>query len=204
MQMALDEVLLTRVLRPTLRIYRWSAPWITFGYFQEEASVIRRWPHLPRVRRWTGGGMVAHGDDLTFSLILPKGEPAARIPATQFYHQLHALIAAAFATFLGNGLSLVGREEERPGEACFSSPSRDDLIFDGKKVLGGAQRRSGGALLYQGSLQAPFVERIDTLSLARLLAGDVRISTGVSPEVFRATHQLASERYGTEAWNNRR
>ena len=204
MQMALDEVLLGSVLHPTLRVYCWSAPWITFGYFQEEASVCRRFPNLPRVRRWTGGGMVAHGDDLTFSLLLPQGEPAARIPAAEFYRRLHALVAQAFLPVLGEGVSLAGPEDVRAGEACFSSPSKDDLILDGKKVLGGAQRRRGGALLYQGSLRLLSAGGIDPLDLARVLGGGGRTVDVIRPEITSASRELATVKYGAEVWNRRR
>lgn len=204
MQMALDEILLERVIRPTFRIYRWSAPWVTFGYFQNEEAARRRWPHLPRVRRWSGGGMVLHGEDLTFSLLFPAGEPAARIPAAEFYRRLHALMAEALLPLLGGGVALAGSDEVRSGEACFSSPSRDDLILHGKKVLGGAQRRRGGALLYQGSLQDPSAERIDPRDFARALCGRIGSVSGIPREIVPVSAELAGEKYRTVAWNGRR
>ena len=59
-QMACDEALVRRAGAPVLRIFRWSASWVSAGYFiaMEEAKAVR--PDLPVCRRWTGGGIVVH------------------------------------------------------------------------------------------------------------------------------------------------
>ena len=93
MQMALDEVLLRSARKPLLRIYRWDGPCVSFGYFQKQEIVKQIHPILPSVRRWTGGGIVEHGEDHTFSLILPKGEAVARLSPVDFYRQLHGCLA---------------------------------------------------------------------------------------------------------------
>ena len=204
MQMALDEILLTDVLRPTLRLYRWTSPWITFGYFQKLEAVTAQWPGIPTVRRWTGGGMVRHGEDLTFSLVIPTGEPAADLSPGEFYNRVHSFVARAVAPVLGNGVRLVGREEVCAGEACFTAPAMDDLIRDGRKILGGAQRRRGGALLYQGSLQDPSAGKIDPLCLASGFAGEVKVLPNLPAGIVALAHSLAAEKYGSEAWNGRR
>ena len=204
MQMALDEVLLTDVPRPTLRLYRWTAPWITFGYFQKLEIVSPQWPGIPRVRRWSGGGLVHHGEDLTFSLIIPAGEPAAELSPGEFYNRIHSCLAQAVAPVLGNGVRLAGREEVCAGEACFTAPALDDLIHDGRKILGGAQRRRGGALLYQGSLQDPSAGMIDPLCLAAGMAVEVTVLPDLPEGTVSLARSLAVEKYGSEAWNARR
>jgi lipoate-protein ligase A len=82
-QMALDEALLEYAERPMLRSYRWAGQAVSFGYSQSLAAVRERIPPLPSVRRWTGGGIVEHGGDWTFSA-LSLSEPLAwrvlRIP----------------------------------------------------------------------------------------------------------------------------
>jgi lipoate-protein ligase A len=204
MQMALDEVLLSVVSRPTLRLYRWTAPWITFGYFQKQEIVAAQWPGIPKVRRWSGGGMVHHGEDLTFSIIIPTGEPVAGLSPGEFYNKIHTCVAQAVAPVLGNGVRLAGREEVCAGEACFTAPALDDLIRDGRKILGGAQRRRGGALLYQGSLQDPAAGKIDPLCLAAGMAREVTVPPDLPERIVTLARSLAEEKYGSEAWNARR
>ncbi|MFZ0615560.1 MAG: hypothetical protein WAN16_03820 [Chthoniobacterales bacterium] len=203
MQMALDEVLLGAVVRPTLRIYRWSSPCVTFGYFQSFTAVREAYPTLPLVRRWTGGGMVEHGKDLTFSLMLPKETKAASMPPAFFYRELHRRLASWLAEVVSSEVRLAGREDILSGPACFSAPAGDDLLLSGQKILGGAQRRSAGALLYQGSLQRLEVLPLDCLAMARSL------STRVTHQVIVSAHKeesnlLAERRYRSNEWILRR
>ena len=151
-QMALDEVLLRTIEKPTLRIYRWKGPCVTFGYFQKAAEVRKVFPQQVLVRRWTGGGMVQHGDDITFSLIVPAREPAGKMAPALFYEALHKAMASALQAH-----QILARlatcDDVAKGEACFEAPALHDLLLENKKILGGAQRRAAGSLLYQGSLQ---------------------------------------------------
>jgi lipoate-protein ligase A len=79
LNMAIDEALLRTAREPLLRIYRWARPAVSFGYFGKWADVHRAWPEREAVRRWTGGGIVPHGDDLTYSLIVPREHPFASL-----------------------------------------------------------------------------------------------------------------------------
>lgn len=203
MQMALDEVLLGAVVRPTLRIYRWSAPCVTFGYFQSFDAVRRSYPALPLVRRWTGGGMVEHGKDLTFSLMLPKGTEASSMPPASFYRELHRNLASWLAGVVSSEVRLAGREDIQAGPACFSAPAGDDLLLSGQKILGGAQRRSAGALLYQGSLQRMERLPLDCLAMARSLSP--RIDQQVIGRALKQeANLLAEKRYRSNEWAMRR
>jgi lipoate-protein ligase A len=195
MQMALDEVLLRSVTRPTLRIYRWAAPCVTFGYFQPHALVVELHPGLPAIRRWTGGGIVLHGEDLTFSLMIPAGDPLSEMAPTRFYRNLHGAVAVAL------GGLLAGDGEIVEGPSCFASPSRDDLMVGGRKVLGGAIRRSGGALLYQGSLVTHSGHEGEILSSC--LGGTCR-SRSLQTAEISAARVIGEGRYATTSWNQRR
>lgn len=195
MQMALDEVLLSRVQRPTLRVYQWKAPCVTFGYFQSHALVEQLHPDLPAVRRWTGGGMVVHGEDLTFSLMIPAGNPLSRTSPALFYRMLHGAVSSLL------GGSLAGNGEVSEGPSCFASPSRDDLMVDGRKVLGGAIRRSGGALLYQGSLLTH--SGLKGEDLYCYLGGICRMRI-LETEEISAARLIGEGRYASISWNRRR
>src|SRR3954471_638197 len=64
LNMGIDEALLERGTGPSLRFYRWERPALSFGYFGRYAEVANEAPQRDVVRRWTGGGIVPHGDDL--------------------------------------------------------------------------------------------------------------------------------------------
>lgn len=206
MQMALDEALLRRVRKPTLRIYQWKAPCVSFGYFQKLAEVQKAFPNLPSVRRWTGGGMVEHGGDITFSLMIPKGDPVADMPPAQFYKELHGRVARWLSDLLFSKVSLAGEGDCRPGNACFTAPACDDLLLEGKKVLGGAQRRSSGALLYQGSLQGVKQARptFDPVGLGEAFGGVLSEGDSLASELKAEALELRESRYCRAEWNGRR
>lgn len=209
MQMALDEVLLKQVSLPTLRIYRWVSSCISFGYFQKLAEVRNTHPSLPLVRRWTGGGIVEHANkltaDLTFSLMIPRGNGAAKLAPALFYSNLHGALAEGLTRLTQEKIRLAGDQEILSGPSCFSAPARDDLLCQGRKILGGAQRRSAGSLLYQGSLQR--VEMSEGSLLGDLLADSLseQITTTILKQAIQADAvALAESRYSSEAWNARR
>ena len=72
--MAVDEVLFLTANEPVFRSYSWIRPSVSFGYFTPWKSVVKRYSERDLVRRWTGGGIVEHGEDFTYSLVLPAGE----------------------------------------------------------------------------------------------------------------------------------
>ncbi|MEI6321868.1 MAG: hypothetical protein WCP60_02045 [bacterium] len=209
MQMALDEVLLRRVSKTTMRIYRWEAPCVSFGYFQKYTEVRFAHPSSPLVRRWTGGGMVEHGADLTFSLMVPREVAFGQYSPAQFYKILHRAFASAITRFTKLEIVMAGDREILTGPSCFSAPARDDLIWQGNKILGGAQRRSEGALLYQGSLQGcreiswGMREALLHEQLASALGNHVRESI-LSETMKQAALELAHHRYRSDEWNKRR
>jgi len=153
--MALDECLLhaaPRLGQPVLRFYGWTQPAATFGYFQHFASVETMTPLRPLIRRPTGGGLVAHDADWTYSLTIPQSHPWYSLRAEASYRQLHEWLNAAF-TRLRLPTELAPRcAKELPGQ-CFAGPEKSDLVLGGRKVAGAAQRRTKAGLLIQGSIQ---------------------------------------------------
>lgn len=203
MQMALDEVLLRSVGRPTLRIYRWSASCVTFGYFQSLESVRQAYPAIPLVRRWTGGGMVEHGKDVTFSLMIPTGESAASMAPAAFYRELHRRLAGWLSLSLASEVRLAGEGDIVTGPQCFKAPAGDDLLMSGQKILGGAQRRSSGALLYQGSLQGLGSIPLDFPAMAASLSRSVA-QCSLEKRLIEDSNLLAERKYRSGEWVFRR
>jgi lipoate-protein ligase A len=161
--MALDEALLEampRLGKPILRFYGWTEPAATFGYFQKFAEVERATPLRPLIRRPTGGGVVPHDADWTYSLLFPANHEWYSLRAEASYRRVHEWIQAAFtrlsvATELALGRRKTGLVQ------CFAGHEKNDLLWQGHKIAGAAQRRTKSGLLIQGSLRPP------PLSLAR-------------------------------------
>ncbi len=155
--MAVDEALLEESLRCGtifLRLYRWSEPTVSLGYFQKEAELRcdPRLANLPSVRRLSGGGAILHHHEQTYSCSLPPSHRLAQQP-----HQLYAEIHASFAAWLtecGVQVTPRGSNSHRKEEPflCFLREAAPDLVVSGHKVLGSAQRRRRGAVLQHGSL----------------------------------------------------
>lgn len=202
MQMALDEALLREVSQPTLRIYRWKSPCATFGYFQRHAEVRVIHPELPITRRWTGGGIVEHGLDMTFSLCIPRNHPTAVLPPALFYRNLHSKLLPWIGRTV-SGVRLASKEEISSGVSCFTAPAPDDLLDGGVKILGGAQRRSGGALLYQGSLKCDQVGWDDPCGMAGALAPKPN-PRDLGDSLLGLAIGIARNRYGNHEWTLRR
>ena len=193
--MALDEALLEavgRLDRPVLRFYGWTEPAATFGYFQKYEDVERATLLRPLIRRPTGGGIVPHDADWTYSLVFPPGHEWHLLKAEESYRRVHEWIRLAFeksdistslaASCKKNATVCSSRREEAPSSStvrgmpsaessqslltpaptaqCFVGHVKFDLLWQGKKIAGAAQRRNKMGLLIQGSVQPPPVSLV--------------------------------------------
>jgi lipoate-protein ligase A len=167
--MATDFLLLQRYPREKVARYRhydWRSPAFTFGYSQKIAFVRSRLPAgetLDLCRRPTGGGVVDHRDDWTYSLVIPRGHPLEEARATQSYRAIHEALAGALGEA---GVPVVlkpvsesapGAEPGGPAGVCFEQAEVFDVVHadSGAKIAGGAQKRNKRGLLFQGSLWRP-------------------------------------------------
>src|SRR5213596_1900918 len=95
MNMAIDEALLEGITVPAVRFYRWQSPALSFGYFGRFADVASYARERNLVRRWTGGGIVFHGDDLTYSIVIPASDPAFAESSVSIYETIHRALRNA-------------------------------------------------------------------------------------------------------------
>jgi lipoate-protein ligase A len=197
--MACDEALQGLAGTPVLRAYRWCEPALTFGYSQRLAAVLALAHGRPAMRRWTGGGVVFHGKDLTLALAIPACEPLAGSTSAWIYQTIHEALLPAIQVAAPTA-RMVTLEECRCGPVCFESPVAHDLVEGPRKLLGGAMRRSRGGILYQGSLQGA---ALDSDALASALADSVREFADI-PGVEKADEDLVRVRYGTDNWRSLR
>jgi lipoate-protein ligase A len=206
--MALDEALLeavARLGRPVLRFYGWTLPAASFGYFQKIADVERLTPLRPLVRRPTGGGVVPHDADWTYSVIVPPEHDWFELRAPASYRRMHEWIRAAFAR-LGVPAELATEARvAAPGE-CFAGWERFDLLWCGRKIAGAAQRRTRAGLLIQGSVQPPplGLSRADWEEAMRTAAHAQWAELQMTPALGARAEQLAAEKYSGDAWTRRR
>ncbi|HVW01201.1 MAG TPA: hypothetical protein VHB77_12700 [Planctomycetaceae bacterium] len=156
--MAVDEALLEAAVesgQAAVRWYRWADPTLSLGYFQkpEDAPELPGGESLALVRRLSGGGAILHHHELTYSCVLPAGHPLVQDPH-QLYVAVHDRIIAVLATF---GIEAARRGDNTAGTVadaflCFARGDACDVVCQGQKILGSAQRRRRGAVLQHGSL----------------------------------------------------
>lgn len=202
LNMAVDEALLEGAARPILRFYRWRRPSLSFGYFGRYADVADQSSHRDIVRRWTGGGTVPHGDDLTYSIILPASHCWFARSSREIYAGLHDAIRRALEA---NGVKSILANSAAPkiSEDCFANAVRADVISDGQKIAGAAHRRSRAGLLHQGSIQRGDLPDRFRDDFARILCDRFERKT-LSPELIERARKIAEVKYATAEWLTRR
>jgi lipoate-protein ligase A len=155
--MALDEALLESAEKlgaPILRFYGWTQRAASFGYSQKFSDAEKSTLLRPLVRRPTGGGLVPHDADWTYSLVFPPSHFWYRLKATESYRHVHEWLHDAFAAMNMPTTLSPDRHKAVPGQ-CFIGAEKDDLLWHGRKIAGAAQRRTRAGLLIQGSVQPP-------------------------------------------------
>jgi lipoate-protein ligase A len=212
--MAIDEALLEHATVPSIRFYGWHPPALSFGYFGKFADVTKYAITRDLVRRWTGGGIVFHGDDLTYSIVFPANDIAFNESSMSIYEKVHRALCdalgggvkgAVVAGCVDPGRNSIARQAiaSAGGYDCFANPVRADVMLNGRKIAGAAQRRTRRGLLQQGSIQGLDLEN----GLAERFAAE--LSNNCEPQsIPRAVEcrarEIAAQKYGAEAWSRKR
>jgi lipoate-protein ligase A len=221
--MAMDFLLLRRYPQRHARFrhYDWHRSAFTFGYGQkiafvrEQIAAAQADESRDLCRRPTGGGIVDHREDWTYSLILPRGHLLEEARATDSYREIHVALAAALQK---QGVAAEVQTECEPPEegetcersgVCFQRAERYDVVHSGsgEKIAGAAQKRNRNGLLFQGSLWRPAVQKEidwDTLEedlvhgLAKLL--DCEATHTPWPEFAEGEVDGLIEQYSSTEW----
>jgi lipoate-protein ligase A len=161
--MALDEKIFHRYLEdgiPAFRVYGWKTPSFTYGVSQKPANEIdvERCAHdgVHIAKRMTGGGVLFHHSEITYSLVCAKediGEPAAVFVS---YRKISAFLISFYRS-LGLEASFAleaGDFKKRcvPHGLCSASREKYDIIINGRKIGGNAQKRKRHAVFQHGSI----------------------------------------------------
>jgi lipoate-protein ligase A len=203
--MAVDEFLLETATEPLLRVYEWDGDWASVGYFGRISEARTVLSGVSWVRRWTGGGMVDHRADWTYTLVVPHPEPLANARGAESYRQVHTALAAALAAE-GTDVRLSGGDGETGAALCFENPVHHDLVgADGRKLAGAGQRRTRLGLLHQGSAASPCDAAVSQMRAERLAAA---LAVRWEPRlIFIDEEKIArsvTARYARENWTERR
>ena len=178
LNMAIDEFLfqsLGEEPKTYLRFYRWERPTVSLGYSQNISEVVDvkscQNQGIDIVRRMTGGKLVLHHKEVTYSLCSSDSETF-----TSTLLDSYKLISQA----LMRGLEKMGLKPclaDAPPDSyvrgnlpCFSYPARNEIEMNGKKIVGSAQKRAGSKFIQHGSI--PLKEDEGFLKSVSLLKGD--------------------------------
>ena len=166
--MAFDEAILRGYERrsspPTLRIYGWKEPGLSVGYSQDPARELDmelcRKRSMPFVRRITGGGIVLHGNELTYSLVCSKADLNIPARVLSSYKIVSSFLIAFYRT-LGIKAAFacdVVKDEvlSAPSAICFAAKEKYDIVLGGRKIGGSAQKRTRGVMFQHGSIPFNF------------------------------------------------
>lgn len=192
--MAVDEWLLESVSEvPILRIYDWAGDWVSLGYFQSLKVAKEIFGEEPEyVRRWTGGGIVDHRVDVTYTLVMPRELAMARGRGCESYKAIHGAVAECLRK-AGMLCELAACDHDGDSAACFEKPVAWDLLgAEGEKIAGAGQRRSRYGTLHQGSVIA-----------SKGALDDLPQMMSQQHEVVEFSPQVNSDRYEAEAWLRR-
>ncbi|MBA3339419.1 MAG: octanoyltransferase, partial [Geodermatophilaceae bacterium] len=156
--MGTDVALMRRAARTgetVLRVYGWSGPVLSLGRNQRARHAYRE-DELARqdigvVRRPTGGRALLHHGEITYSVTSPC--PAGVALASEYRRINNILIAALRELGVKASVARPACRMPAPDLAlCFAEPAAGEIVAAGRKLVGSAQWRDGGALLQHGSI----------------------------------------------------
>lgn len=142
--MSIDEAIMVFVGQgaspPTIRLYGWSPPAVSIGYFQgleEEVNLqVCKDLNIDYIRRITGGGAVFHESEVTYSLSIPE----AQLLIPHNILESYKVICQGIVEGLGE-LGVISK-----------FVPLNDIIVEGKKISGSAQTRRNRTILQHGTV----------------------------------------------------
>ncbi|MGB7630634.1 MAG: lipoate--protein ligase family protein, partial [Candidatus Deferrimicrobium sp.] len=163
--MAIDEALLDNFdpgkSTPVLRLYGWSPPALSLGRFQDAGEVLDldrcRADGVSVVQRITGGGVIYHAEELTYAIVCAPHHLPGETTIKESYRFLTGFLLsfyrelglpAAYAAEVPEDTSRLGKRTP----FCFAGRESYDILIDGRKIGGNAQRRLRRAVFQHGSI----------------------------------------------------
>jgi len=200
--MAVDEFLFhslgNEAAHTVLRFYSWKNPTVSIGYSQKAEDIVDmefcRLKGIDIVRRITGGKLVLHSDEVTYSLVSSDNDTFPPTVGDSYRQVSEALMVGLREMGLNPCLAQVPPEEyAREHRLCFSYPARNEVEVSGKKIIGSAQKRFGPKFIQHGLIPlkdnekllrsvalSKEKEKIQMISLSQALGKDVDFDWTVS------------------------
>jgi len=238
--MAIDDFLfqsLSREPQTYLRFYRWERPTVSLGYSQDIRKVVDveycQKQGIDIVRRMTGGKLVLHHKEVTYSLCSSDRETFTSTLTDSYRLISQALMLGFEKMGLKSYLADAPPNSYLRGNLpCFSYPARNEIEVEGKKIVGSAQKRTGSKFIQHGSIPleenegflglVSFLDKEDSkgrmISLSQALGKKVsfdwaveRFASGISeffkinfkPKVFDAEEKKAILKIQKERYANK-
>ncbi len=162
--MAIDEAIAREQLAaeqlPTLRFYGWRPASFSLGYFQDVYKVLNipkcEKEGIPFVRRFTGGEIIFHDQELTYSLSFPQPGSKTFNSVKESFKINSSFILRAYqylgikADFFSPGKDF--SYNSTAGSLCFESCEEYDIMVRGKKLGGSSQRKIKNIIFQHGSI----------------------------------------------------
>jgi lipoate-protein ligase A len=199
--MRLDAQMLEAVQQPILHFYEWERPSITFGHFIEPSKFLNLSSAAARgidcARRPTGGGIVFHLWDLAFSVLVPAQSNFFSLNTLDNYAFVNQAVLRAVQNFLGKdeNLSLTSQDLAAASvdckRFCMAQPTKYDVVLQGRKIAGAAQRKTKQGFLHQGTIALMLPDR-DVLR-------DVLHDGGIAEAMMAHTYPLGGSKNLDEA-----
>ena len=230
--MAIDDAMLQwcdEQQQIALRIYRWSNPTLSLGYFQpweewrvysaqlflaqppisdgarfDSGRIVAMPGGMDVVRRRTGGGAIVHHHDWTYSLVVPWDQIKLG-PTRHLYQWVHAgLVKWLEVCGFKAHLQLTSDPASKSAAfLCFQRRTEGDILVGQHKVIGSAQRRGKRSLLQHGSVllrQSPMA--LSLLGLTELVEKPTPFSPLDKPTTFeRSIQEVVGTRFDV-AWTS--
>ncbi|MDR3274787.1 MAG: hypothetical protein LBS81_02175 [Endomicrobium sp.] len=202
MNMSLDEFLFNEYKNePVLRTYCWDNAYTTIGYFQKSGC------GHSFIRRLTGGLTVQHHYDISYSFII-SSDFWNVYSQRQTYRNIHLLIQKTLQNININSV-ILDKNAGNATNVCVQSFYENDLLSEGKKIVGSCLRRRANKIIAQGSIHARLNDNNKTIfsrnfavNTAEFLKTDIK-TLGFSNSEIESAEKIAKEKYSNPKWNDK-
>lgn len=141
---------------PILHFYEWSRPSATYGMFTEPKNFLKNLELLDLAKRPTGGGIIFHISDFAFSVLIPRSHPRFSQNTLENYALINEAVGKTVEKLTRKQTELLPLEPMPQDPACkffcMAKPTKYDVMVQGRKVGGAAQRQTRRGFLHQGSV----------------------------------------------------
>ncbi len=190
--MELDAALLSDLKEEEdaiLHLYEWEKDSATYGHFIDPKNFLNmegvKSSSLDLAKRPTGGGIIFHNCDLAFSVLVPSTHPNFSANPLENYAFVNNRVIGAIEQMVDFSAELLPEEpsplDEHCKSFCMAKPTKYDVMIQGKKIGGAAQRKTRDGYLHQGSVSIGFLSES---YLREMLAPQTQVFEGMRANSF--------------------